>query len=114
MARSNAASRNSQRLDRDAIETAPGYTSNAESEFTRRISTGGKADLSRKREWQEFTRLDWQIQREVSELLRHQKRAQETQDPAEVAKHIERAQKTKRFLDRLRLEQRRGANAIPS
>ncbi len=105
---SNLASRNSQRRERDMLEGAAGYRRSGEGEWSVRHASPGGAEPSYKRDYQEFTRLDWQIAKEVSELLRHQRRAQETKDPAEIAKHLERAGKVKRFLDRLRLEQRRG------
>jgi hypothetical protein len=108
MGRGNLASKNIQRRERDNLEGSAGYRSSGEGEWSVRHASPGGAEPSHKRDYQEFTRLDWQIQKEVSELHRHQRRAQETTDPLEITKHLERAGKVKRFLDRLRAEQRRG------
>jgi hypothetical protein len=108
MGRSNLASRNAQRLDRDKIESAPGYVSSGESMFSRQSATpGGKGKTETRGDRREWSRLDWQIEKEISELRRHQQRATETKEPAEIARHLERVGKTKKFLDRLRAEQRR-------
>ncbi len=86
------------------------YVPSGEGQWSRHAAhSGGKVDTSRTRERQEFSRLDVQIQKEMAELLRHERRVSEAKEPAEVAEHLERALKTRRFLDRLRRAQKEGA-----
>jgi hypothetical protein len=98
--------RNSNRRAFEDLEGSVGYVSSGEGQWSRTASRGGHVDTSRKQERQELSRLDMQISKETSELFRHERRAREATDPSEVAKHIARALKTRKFFDRLRREQR--------
>jgi hypothetical protein len=82
------------------------YVPSGEGQWSRHAAHSGQGDATRTRERQEFSRLDVQIQKEMAEVIRHERRANEATEPGEVAKHIERALKTRRFLDRLRREQK--------
>jgi hypothetical protein len=111
MGRSNLASRNIQRRQRDSLEAAPGYASSGESQWTRQAGAGGRVETSSIADTSTMSRLEFLIHTNVKELLNFQERVNTSSDPAEVARLTKNIGIKKRFLDRLRAEQRRGANA---
>lgn len=108
MARSNAnaANRATNRLERDALEGTPGYAASGEGHWSRQAAHGGKVETSSIADTSTMSRLELTIHRNTRELINLQERAQAEHDPVKVAKLLKNIGIKKKFLDRLRLEQR--------
>jgi hypothetical protein len=85
---------------------APGYSNNAESEFSRRAASGGKAEVGPSlRERQSWGQVDLLIRRHMNELAKLESKIVTEPDPARAAKLAKQQEIKLRFIERLRAEQ---------
>lgn len=90
---------------------APGYSSNGESEFSRHVARGGRAEQSAEsimRATASMSRLDQLIFKNCRQLVRLEERISTETDPIAVAHHIVNHRKKLAFINTLRAEQRAG------
>lgn len=95
----------------ELAECSPGYSSNGESEFTRHVARGGRAEPSAEsvmRATASMGRLDQLIYKNVRQLVRLEERIATEHDPEAVNRHIANARKKAAFINVLRAEQKAG------
>lgn len=108
MTRANRSNRLANIQARADLEGSVGYTSSGESRWSRQAASGGKVETVSIADTSTMSRLELVIHRNTRELLNFQERAANSHDPAEVARLLKNIGIKKKFLDRLRAEQRRG------
>lgn len=96
---------NTNRHGNDDLEASPGYSPNGESQFSREATHGGYRPQV-DRQISDLSRLDVLISNQVYHVERLERRLEKETDPAKVCLTMERLLKTRKFLDRLRREQR--------
>ncbi len=89
---------------RDRTEESAGYSSSAESVWTRQAARGQKVETTTLVDTSTMSRLELLIHRTTKDLINLQMRVSTERDPTKVLRNIG---IKKKFLDRLRAEQRR-------
>lgn len=106
MGRANRSNQLTNIQARADLEATPGYTSSGEGLWSRQAASGGKVATSIA-DTSTMSRLELVIHRNTRELINFQERASTSSDPSEVARLLKNIGIKKKFLDRLRAEQRR-------
>ncbi len=87
-------------------EASPGYSNNAESEYSRRTASGGKAEPGPSlRERQSMRHVDVMIVNVLGDLEKIETKMAREPDPTRAAKLAKQQEIKLRFLDKLRAEQ---------
>ncbi len=107
MTRANRSNRLTNIQARADLQATPGYTSSGEGMWSRQASSGGRVETTSLVDTRNMSRLELLIHRNTRELLNFQERAANSHDPSEVARLLRNIAIKKKFLDRLKSEQRR-------
>jgi hypothetical protein len=107
MGRANLANRNANRAERDNLEATPGFTASGTSQWERQAAAGGKVETSSIVDTRTMSRLEFLIHRNVKELINFEERANQERDPDKVTKLLKNIGIKRRFINKLREEQRR-------
>lgn len=107
MTRANRSNRLSNIQARADLQATPGYTSSGEGMWSRQASSGGRVETTSLVDTSTMSRLELVIHRNTRELLNFQERAANSHDPSEVARLLKNIGIKRKFIDKLRAEQRR-------
>lgn len=106
MTRANTANRNTNRRELENLEAAAGYCSSGEGMWSRQAGSGHKVETSSIADTSTMSRLESLIHRNVKELINLSERLSTERDPVAQMKINKSMAIKRRFLDKLRAEQR--------
>ncbi|MGD0076854.1 MAG: hypothetical protein ABSD31_21390 [Candidatus Binataceae bacterium] len=107
MGRANSANRATNRQERDNIEAEPGFAASGTSQWERQAARGGRVDTGSIVDTSTMSRLELLIHKQTKNIINMTEKANSARDPERVAHWLKQIGIAKKFLDRLRAEQRR-------
>ncbi len=106
MSRANSTNRNTNRRERDNLEATPGFSASGVGMWERQASRGMRVETSTIVDTSEMSRLELRIHKQMKNVIAMQSKANAEQDPERAAHWMKQLGIAKKFLDKLRREQR--------